>query len=154
MISNRTNRTSAAAALGVAALLALAALATVPVARADAPAVKPGKVDGATARALAASGARVVDVRTPQEFASGHVPGAINIPYDEVARRAAEIGPPATRVVLYCRTGRRSSIAAAELSKLGYAQVYDFGSYGAWPVDDKGLPLKPRSVDAGHPGTR
>src|SRR5512137_2298067 len=132
MISNRTNRTSAAAALGVAALLALAALATVPVARADAPAVKPGKVDGATARALAAAGAKVVDVRTPQEFASGHVPGALNIPYDEIGKRAAEIGPPSTKVVRYCRSGRRSGIAVETLGKMGYAQLYDLGTLTAW----------------------
>ena len=90
-------------------------------------------IDGATAKALAAAGAKVVDVRTPQEFASGHVPGAINIPFDEIGKRAAEIGPPSTRVVLYCRTGRRSGIAADALDKAGYKQVYDFQSVTAWP---------------------
>lgn len=96
-------------------------------------AVKPGVVDGATAKALAAAGARVVDVRTPQEFAAGHVPGAINIPYEEIGKRAAEIGPPSTQVVLYCRTGRRSGIAADALQKAGYSKLYDFKSVSAWP---------------------
>jgi rhodanese-related sulfurtransferase len=95
--------------------------------------VKPGVVDGATAKALAAAGARVVDVRTPQEFASGHVPGAINIPYEEIGKRAAEIGPPSTPVVLYCRSGRRSGIAAEALQKAGYGRLYDFKSITAWP---------------------
>ena len=90
-------------------------------------------IDGATAKALAAAGAKVVDVRTPQEFASGHVPGAINIPFDEIGKRAAEIGPPSTRVVLYCRTGRRSGIAADALDKAGYKKVYDFRTVTAWP---------------------
>lgn len=93
----------------------------------------PGKVDGATAKALVASGAKVVDVRTPQEFASGHVPGAINIPYDELPRRAAEIGPPSTPVVLYCRSGRRSGIAFDALKKAGYQKLWDFGPVTAWP---------------------
>ena len=96
-------------------------------------AVQPGLVDGATAKVLVADGAKVVDVRTPQEFASGHVPGAINIPYEEIARRAAEIGPASTPVVLYCRTGRRSGIAAEALQKAGYSKLYDFKSVTAWP---------------------
>jgi phage shock protein E len=90
-------------------------------------------VDGATAKALAAAGAKVVDVRTPEEFASGHVPGAINIPYDQLPRRAAEIGSPATKVVLYCRTGRRSGMAADALQKAGFSNLYDFKSVTAWP---------------------
>lgn len=102
-------------------------------AEAAAAAVKPGRVDGATAKSLAAAGAKVVDVRTAEEFASGHVPGAINIPYDQIARRASEIGPPATAVVLYCRTGRRSGIAVEALQKAGYEKLYDFRSVTAWP---------------------
>ena len=96
-------------------------------------AVKPGRVDGATAKSLAAAGAKVVDVRTAEEFASGHVPGAINIPYDQIARRASEIGPPSTQVVLYCRTGRRSGIAVEALQKAGYEKLYDLRSVTAWP---------------------
>jgi phage shock protein E len=115
--------------------VALAARAQVPAASAspEAPNVKPGRVDGATAKAFAAAGAKVVDVRTPQEFASGHVPGAVNIPYDEIARRASEIGPPSTLVVLYCRSGRRSGIAAEALRRAGYEKLYDFQSVSAWP---------------------
>ena len=71
--------------------------------------------------------------RTAEEFASGHVPGAINIPYDQIARRASEIGPPSTPVVLYCRTGRRSGIAVEALQKAGYEKLYDFRSVTAWP---------------------
>lgn len=125
------------------ATLAALALSLASTALGAAPDVPPGRVDGATARTLAAAGARVVDVRTPQEFAAGHVPGAVNIPFDEMAKRAAEIGPPSTSVVLYCRTGRRSGIATDTLHRMGYQKVYDFGSLSAWPVDDKGAPLKP-----------
>jgi rhodanese-related sulfurtransferase len=114
--------------------IAPAILAPAPAAaEAAAAAVKPGRVDGATAKSLAASGAKVVDVRTAEEFVSGHVPGAINIPYDEIARRLSEIGPPSTQVVLYCRTGRRSGIAVEALQKAGYEKLYDLRSVTAWP---------------------
>ena len=116
-----------------ALMLALASPALAQGAAAAATAPKPGVVDGATAKALVASGAKVVDVRTPQEFASGHVPGAINIPYEEIGKRTAEIGPPSTQVVLYCRTGRRSAIAADTLKKAGYQNLYDMQSVTSWP---------------------
>jgi rhodanese-related sulfurtransferase len=93
----------------------------------------PGPVSGATAKSLVASGARVVDVRSAGEFASGHVPGAINIPYDELPGRASEIGPPSTPVVVYCASGSRSGVAARKLGKAGYTKVYDMQTATAWP---------------------
>jgi len=93
----------------------------------------PGVVDGATAQRLQARGVTVLDVRTPMEFEAGHVPGAVNIPYDQVAARIAELGPRDRPVLLYCRTGRRSGIAAAELARLGFTAVYDFRSISDWP---------------------
>jgi rhodanese-related sulfurtransferase len=119
--------------LGVAVLTPDVALAQGASAAASATAPKPGVVDGAAAKALVASGAKVVDVRTAQEFASGHVPGAINIPYEEVGKRTAEIGPPSTPVVLYCRSGRRSAIAADSLKKAGYQNLYDMQTVTNWP---------------------
>ena len=119
---------------GLLLAIAPAWLAPAPAtAQSAAAAVKPGRVDGATAKSLAAAGAKVVDVRTAEEFASGHVPGAINIPYDQIARRASEIGPPSTQVLLYCRTGRRSGIAADALDRAGYKKVFDFRTVTAWP---------------------
>jgi len=93
--------------------------------------VASGAIDTGTALRLAAAGAKIVDVRTPQEFASGHLPGAVNIPHDEIRGRAAELGPPEAPVVLYCRSGRRTGIAAKTLRDLGYDKVYDAGTYGA-----------------------
>jgi phage shock protein E len=94
--------------------------------------VSPGVVDGATARKLVASGVRVVDVRTPAEFGTGHVPGAINIPYDQMPARHAEVGPPATPVLLYCRSGRRTAIAERALREKGFSTIYDMQSYDRW----------------------
>jgi rhodanese-related sulfurtransferase len=100
----------------------------------DAPAPEVAfKVDGPTAKLLVSSGARLVDVRMPDFYAREHIAGAINIPAAQVAARAAaEIGPPDTRVVLYCRTGAGSGRAAATLKALGYKFVYDLGSYLNW----------------------
>jgi len=109
-----------------AALLALAAPGAGPL-------PPPGIIDGATAQRLHAGGVTVVDVRTPMEFEAGHVPGAINIPFDQVAARTAELGAKGKPLLLYCRTGRRSGIAAAELARLGFTAVYDFRSLSDWP---------------------
>jgi rhodanese-related sulfurtransferase len=92
----------------------------------------PGVVSGAAAQSIAAAGAVIVDVRTPSEFEAGHAKGAVNIPFDQIAARAGEL-PKDRPVVLYCRTGRRSGIAAGELSKLGFKAIYDFQSLSAWP---------------------
>ena len=80
------------------------------------------------AQALVQSGARLVDVRTPEEFAAGHMEGALNVPLDTLQARApGELGPRDAPVVVYCRTGRRSGKAAALLKELGFTQVHDLG---------------------------
>jgi rhodanese-related sulfurtransferase len=82
----------------------------------------------------------VLDVRTPEEFASGHVPGAVNIPYDQVVSRLAEI-PKDKEVVLYCRSGRRAGLAAVELEKAGYEDLQLMqGDMPAW--EKAGLPVE------------
>ncbi len=94
--------------------------------RASAGAESPGQ----HARALVSEGATLVDVRTPGEFAAGHVEGATNIPVDELDARMAEI-PSERPVVVYCRSGRRSAHAAASLEARGY-EVFDLGPMTAW----------------------
>ena len=64
----------------------------------------------------------VLDVRTPAEFAAGHVPGAVNIPYDQVASRLGEI-PKGDEIVLYCHSGRRAGLAAEVLTANGYQKL-------------------------------
>jgi phage shock protein E len=95
----------------------------------------PGIVDGPTAQRLVAEGARLLDVRTPQEYAEGHPPGAVNVPYEVVGQRAAELGGPETPIVVYCRSGRRSAIAVEALKGLGYRRVYDLQRVTSWPQD-------------------
>ena len=81
----------------------------------------------------------VLDVRTPQEFAEGHVPGAVNVPYDQLASRLAEV-PQDKDVVLYCKSGRRAGIAADVLAANGYTRLAHLeGDMPAWI--EKGRPV-------------
>lgn len=84
------------------------------------------------ARALVASGAMLVDVRTPEEFADGHIPGAVNIPDYELERRLGQLGPPSSQLVIYCRSGSRSARAKRLLESKGYGQVFDLGAMSSW----------------------
>nr|WP_244952154.1 rhodanese-like domain-containing protein [Shewanella insulae] len=75
-------------------------------------------------------GAMVVDVRTPEEFAEGHLENAINIPFEIIAEEFTKQGIAKDQsVVLYCRSGRRSGIAQESLVKLGYSNTYNGGGY-------------------------
>ncbi|MGC8967554.1 MAG: rhodanese-like domain-containing protein [Thermus sp.] len=89
-------------------------------------------------RALAL-GAVVVDVRTPGEFAQGHVPGAINLPVEEVARWADQI-PKDKPVYLYCHSGNRSRRAAEYLARKGYTNLYNVVG-GVLAIERAGYPL-------------
>lgn len=78
----------------------------------------------------------ILDVRTPEEFAEGHIPGAILMPYDEVAGRAADELPDKAQLILvYCRSGRRSKLAAQTLAELGYTNIKEFGGIIDWPYE-------------------
>lgn len=79
----------------------------------------------------------LIDVRTDAEYADGHIPNARLLPYDAItAESAAAVVPPKkTQVVVYCRTGRRSGIAAKSLRDLGYATVWDLGGIVSWPYE-------------------
>lgn len=90
-----------------------------------------GDVDSAKARELVGNGATLVDVRSPEEFASGHIEGAINVPVGELAGRAAEI-PKDKAVVVYCRSGARSARAKGALQEAGFKDVYDLGAMSRW----------------------
>ncbi|ACJ29866.1 Phage shock protein E [Shewanella piezotolerans WP3] len=76
------------------------------------------------------AGALIVDVRTAEEFAQGHLPNAINIPFEQIAKAFAERKIATDKsVVLYCRSGRRSGIANDALISAGYSHTYNGGGY-------------------------
>ena len=82
-------------------------------------------------RKLVEQGALLLDVRTPAEFAEGHVTRATNIPVQELPARLQEVGSRSRPVVVYCRSGGRSAQASAMLSAAGF-QVKDIGPMTAW----------------------
>ena len=74
----------------------------------------------------------LLDVRTLEEFASGHLPSAINISVQELERRLGELKAKDRPIVLYCRSGNRSNRAAGILKGAGYAAVHDLGAMSRW----------------------
>lgn len=75
----------------------------------------------------------IVDVRTKEEYDDGHIPKSLLIPYDEIEVKAASLLPDKNAaIIVYCRTGRRSEIAAKSLLKLGYTNVADMGAISDW----------------------
>jgi phage shock protein E len=79
---------------------------------------------------LIEEGALVVDVRTPEEFAGGHLDNAVLIPHDQVPSRLAEFGDDKqAQIVLYCRSGARAGKAEAALREAGYKNVFNGGGY-------------------------
>lgn len=81
-------------------------------------------------RRRVAQGALLLDVRTPKEFAEGHVPGAMNIPVQDLGQRLSDVGAP-RQVVVYCRSGGRSAAAAQLLRRAGH-DVLDVGPMSAY----------------------
>ena len=78
----------------------------------------------------------ILDVRTEEEFNSGHVEGALLIPDNEISDTAEDkLKDKSATILVYCRSGRRSALAANDLVKLGYSNVYDFGGIIDWKYD-------------------
>lgn len=83
-------------------------------------------------KAILDKGGKIIDVRTPMEYKSGHINGAINIEYTNIAKgiKKAKISKE-TPVILYCASGSRSNVAVSELKNKGFSQVYNGGSHSS-----------------------
>ena len=93
------------------------------------------QITPAEAKALIDSeeGYIILDVRTPEEFAEGHIEGAILIPDHEIGEKAENVLTNKDQLILvYCRSGRRSKNAASELATLGYTNIKEFGGILDW----------------------
>ena len=76
----------------------------------------------------------IVDVRRSDEFAEGHIPGAVLVTLETIgAEMPAQLPDKDQKLLVYCRSGRRSKEAAQKLADLGYSQVYEFGGILTWP---------------------
>jgi len=76
----------------------------------------------------------ILDVRTPEEFADKHIPGAINIPNETIGTEEIPELPDKDQLILvYCRSGNRSKQASEKLVALGYTNIVEFGGINDWP---------------------
>jgi rhodanese-related sulfurtransferase len=82
------------------------------------------------ARSVIAAGGQLIDVRTPQEFASGHIEGAVNLPVNSIGDHSDGLG--GAPVVVYCRSGMRSQKARQVLTRAGVNEVHDLGAMSRW----------------------
>ena len=70
----------------------------------------------------------ILDVRRPDEYAEGHIPGAINVPNEEIGTaNISELPDKSQLILVYCRSGRRSKEASEKLAALGYTNIVEFG---------------------------
>ena len=75
----------------------------------------------------------ILDVRRPDEYAEGHIPGAINLPNESIGTaEIPELPDKAQLILVYCRSGRRSKEASEKLVKLGYTNIVEFGGILDW----------------------
>ena len=80
------------------------------------------------------SGYIILDVRTPEEYAEKHIPGAINIPNETIGTAEVQELPDKDQLILvYCRSGNRSKQASEKLAALGYTNIVEFGGINDWP---------------------
>ena len=78
----------------------------------------------------------ILDARTQEEYDEGHIPGAIVISHEEITEKAEEMLTDKDQLILvYCRSGRRSKIAAEALVELGYTNIKEFGGIIDWPYE-------------------
>jgi rhodanese-related sulfurtransferase len=75
----------------------------------------------------------ILDVRTPEEYLEGHIPGAINVPNEEIGTaEISELPDKSQLILVYCRSGRRSKEASQKLAELGYTNIVEFGGINDW----------------------
>ncbi len=84
-------------------------------------------------QAMIKAGAKIIDVRTAEEFNEEHYPNALNIPVDQIRQRLTEFGEKNTPIVVYCASGSRSAFAARMLKSAGYTDVINAGGLDDMP---------------------
>jgi rhodanese-related sulfurtransferase len=94
-------------------------------------------IDAVQAKAIIdEGGAIIIDVRTRVEYEEGYIPDAYNVPLDQIDKQIGNVTSDLDATILvYCRSGNRSKVAARILTEMGYTNVYDFGGIVEWPYD-------------------
>ncbi|MBE2249050.1 MAG: rhodanese-like domain-containing protein [Myxococcus sp.] len=91
-----------------------------------------GQVSRDDAHRMVKEGAKLIDVRSTMEFSSGHLPGAVNVPLQELGAQAKKLGEKDKPVILYCASGARSAMARSTLKGMGFTRVFNLGAMGRW----------------------
>lgn len=94
--------------------------------------LKPADINAGVEEFRETPGGRLIDVRTPDEFAGGRVPGATNVPLQQIASIAKEVPDKATPLFVYCLSGGRSQQAVSALKRMGYTDARNIGGIGNW----------------------
>ena len=94
-------------------------------------------VNEQTALLAAHPNAILLDVRTEQEYLTGHLPGALLLPVDDIDEESARgvLPDKQAEVLVYCRSGARSALAIERLTALGYSNLINLGGLGGWPYE-------------------
>jgi len=98
-----------------------------------------GQIKPEDARRMVQEGAVLVDVRSAGEFSSGHLPGALNVPLQELGAKVGKLCPKDKPIILYCASGTRSSMARGVLKRLGFTQAHNLGRCRAGPIDQRSV---------------
>ena len=93
--------------------------------------LKPADINAGVEEFRATPGARLIDVRTPGEYAGGHIPGAANVPLQQISAIASEVPDKRTPLFVYCMSGARSQQAVGALKQMGYTDA----RIGSWRGD-------------------
>lgn len=91
-----------------------------------------GQIAPDKARELIKGGAKLIDVRSPAEFASGHISGALNVPMTELGTRVDALGLKDQPLIVYCASGTRSAMARSMLKSRCFTQVFNLGAMSRW----------------------
>jgi phage shock protein E len=90
------------------------------------------RISGSEARRLVNQGAILLDVRSPSEFSTRHIDGAVSIPIRDLSHRIGELGDKTGAIVVYCESGGRSAVAKRLLERNGFTNVHDLGGISQW----------------------
>lgn len=93
----------------------------------------------------------IIDVRTKEEYASGHIKGSFCLPNEEISGTIRELPDKTQPILVYCRSGIRSKEAAQKLADLGYTHVLEFGGLVHWPYDELVEKMQPGKIRAAKP---
>ena len=94
--------------------------------------LKPRDIGEGVKTCMATAGAVLLDVREPDEYAAGHIPGSVNLPLSVIAAAPKRVPKKDTPLFVYCLSGNRSSSAVGALKSMGYTSVTNIGGIRGW----------------------